>query len=226
MKGKYDKNYTEKGYLMNYKKGPTQAHYSNRVLQFRIELKDISPLVWRRILSPSDYNFWGLHVAIQDSMGWQDKHLHHFQIKRKHGHKSARIGIPDFDGVFSNSPEIFPGWEIPVIKYFNALGITANYLYDYGDSWEHSVQLEGYLYKKKGSKYPCCIDGARACPPEDCGGVNGYSHLLEILSDPQDSEYEHMKSWIGENWGPEKFHKDRVKFDNPYFRWKNAFLKK
>lgn len=64
---------------------------------------------------PSDYNFWDLHVAIQDAMGWQDSHLHHFEIKAKGKQKSVKIGIPDFDLIEDDpAEEVFPGWEIPV----------------------------------------------------------------------------------------------------------------
>jgi hypothetical protein len=123
-------------------------------------------------------------------------------------------------------PEVFPGWEIPVLHYFSDLGITAKYLYDYGDSWWHTVQLEGYLFKDKKDKYPVCIDGARACPPEDCGGKHGYYDLLKTLANPEDDEYQQMKTWVGHDWNPEKFAKDATKFDNPHKRWKEAFLKK
>ncbi len=76
MKNKYDKNFTENGYLMVYKKGRKNTAPKNCVLQFRIELNGIFPLIWRRILVPTDYNLWDLHVAIQDAMGWTDSHLH------------------------------------------------------------------------------------------------------------------------------------------------------
>ena len=105
---------------MNYNKGIKVAYYKDQVLQFKIELTNIQPLVWRRILVPSNYNFWDLHVAIQDSMGWLDYHLHHFEIKAKHKSKEERIGIPDFER-YEDLPEVFPGWEIPVLNYFNDL---------------------------------------------------------------------------------------------------------
>ncbi|NLD79875.1 MAG: Plasmid pRiA4b ORF-3-like protein [Deltaproteobacteria bacterium ADurb.Bin151] len=223
MKLRYEKNYTDRGYLLNYKKLPNIGYYKNRLLQFKIELNDISPLIWRRILVPPDYNFWDLHVAIQDAMGWFDYHLHHFEIKGKGKRKTESIGIPDFDR-FEDSQEIYPGWEIPVLNYFNDLGIQARYIYDYGDSWTHTVTLEGYLIKERGVKYPVCIDGARACPPEDCGGDSGYYRLLDVLANPADLEYEDLKTWVGEGWDPEKFDKKAIVFDLPYKRWRKAFI--
>jgi hypothetical protein len=225
MASKYDKNFTDKGYLMHYEKGDNEPPFKNRVLQFKIELSEILPLIWRRVLVPSDYNFWDLHVALQDAMGWLDYHLHHFEIKGKGKKTEVHIGIPDFDR-FEDIQEVFPGWEIPVMNYFNDLGVTAKYLYDYGDSWWHTIQLEGYLFKEKKTRYPVCVDGARACPPEDCGGEHGYYELLKTLSDSENEEYEEMRTWVGTDWYPEKFDKNSIKFDDPYKRWRNAFLGK
>ncbi|MFP4165265.1 MAG: plasmid pRiA4b ORF-3 family protein [Chitinispirillaceae bacterium] len=223
MASRYEKNYTESGYRMNYRKDISAAPYKNRVLQFRIEIPEILPLIWRRILVPSDYNFWDLHVAIQDSMGWLDYHLHHFRIKAKGGKKERRIGIPDFER-FEELPEIYPGWEIPVLQYFNDLGVRAAYLYDYGDSWWHNVTLEGYLIREKNEEYPVCIAGERACPPEDCGGVPGYYDMLKTLSDPDDEEYEDTKAWVGKDWSSERFNREGIVFCNPHKRWVGAFL--
>ena len=144
MASRFEKNFTDKGYLLKYEKLSSHSSLKNQVLQFSIALQGIEPEIWRRIQVPADYNFWDLHVAIQDAMGWQDYHLHHFEIKGKGKRKEVRIGIPDFDGS-GELPEVFPGWEIAVITYFNALGVEAVYEYDYGDGWLHIVKLEGYM---------------------------------------------------------------------------------
>jgi hypothetical protein len=225
MAGKYGKNFTEKGYLMKYEKLTQHAELKNRVYQFRIELLGIEPTIWRRIQVPSDYNFWDLHVAVNDAMGWLDYHLHHFEIKRKGKRDAVHIGIPDFHQMTDDMQEVYPGWEIWMGAYFNDLGIEAKYLYDYGDGWEHSVKLEGYMYREKGVKYPICTAGERACPPEDCGGIDGYYRLQQILNDPSYPDHEEMKSWVGEKYNPEHFNPQKVWFDNSYKRWKGAFLK-
>lgn len=224
MTGRYDKNFTEKGYRMNYLRLPRSAYNKNQVMQFLIELDGISPLIWRIIQVPSDYNFWDLHVAVQDAMGWTDSHLHHFEIKGKGKRKPERIGIPDFER-WSELPEVFPGWEIWISAYFNDLGIQATYEYDYGDGWIHHIRIEGYIYRNPKIKYPVCTGGERACPPENCGGVTGYGNVITVLSDPEHEEYEEMKVWAGEDWNPEKFNPGEVQFDDPYKRWVNAFLK-
>ena len=194
---------------------------ANRIYQFKIMMKDITPLIWRRILVPEAYSFWDLHVAIQDAMGWLDYHLHLFRIRRKHSHTVTEIGIPDEDR-FEGDPEILSGWGIAISDYFYDVGVTSDYEYDFGACWRHEVVLEGILLRKK-EEYPKCIDGARACPPEDCGGETGYYHLLEVISDPSNEEYEEMVTWLGKKYDPQKFTHDKVKFDNPNRRWKQTF---
>ena len=108
MKSRFDKNYTDQDYLMNYEKPGNNYFLKNQVFQFKIELLEISPLIWRRIQVPGDYNFWDLHVAIQDSMGWLDYHLHHFEIRGKGKRKESHIGIPDFDRM-EELEEVYPG---------------------------------------------------------------------------------------------------------------------
>jgi hypothetical protein len=193
------------------------------VYQFKITLKRIDPPIWRRILVPEKYNFWDLHVAIQDAMGWLDYHLHEFRIRRKHAHKVSKIGIPDEDR-FEGDPIILAGWEIPISRFFAEIGTTAEYDYDFGDGWEHEVLFEGILLKDKKQTYPQCIGGERACPPEDCGGLWGYNHLLEVLADPEHDEYEQLVTWLDGRYEPDEFHPEDVKFDNPKKRWKIAFL--
>lgn len=223
MKNEFEKNFTADGYLMNYEKLDKLLADKNKVLQFKIELKNISPLIWRRILVPIDCNFWDLHIAIQDAIGWYDAHLHRFEIKGKGKQKKTHIGIPDFNR-FSDLQEVYPGWEIPALNYFNDLGVEAEYIYDYGDSWHHSVKLEGYIYREKKTKYPICIGGERACPPEDCGGERGYNDMLNILFDPKNERHEEMKTWVGEDWDAEVFDSKKVRFTDPYKRWKEGFL--
>ncbi len=216
----FEKNFLDNDrYWMQYKRAEIKAPFTKRVLQFKIELPEILPLIWRRILVPSNYNFWDLHLAIQDSMGWLDTQENCFDIAR--GKKTYRLGVPDFDE--EGRHIIFPSWEIPILSYFNDLGVTAKYLYDFKDSWWHSVQLEGYIFKDKSIKYPVCIGGERACPPEDCGGTQGYYEVLKILSDPQNENYDRLKSYIGKDWDSEKFDLHDIKFGDSLKRWKKQF---
>ena len=194
---------------------------SDNVYQFKVTLKGIRPPIWRRMHVPENYTFWDLHVAIQDAMGWFDYHLHEFLIVNPSTGQKERIGILLEDTGFDEEP--IPGWERKIIRYFSMENPKAEYIYDFGDSWEHSITLEKILSRKRDTQYPVCIKGKRACPPEDCGGVWGYTNLLEILSDPENEEYEEWKEWLGEDFDPEHFDAKAVHFDDPKKRWNYAF---
>ena len=188
-----------------------------RVYQFKVQLLDIEPIIWRRIQVPEKYKFWGLHVAIQNSMGWKDYHLHAFRLKGKHAHKIREIGIPIDDG-FEDGPEIEAGWQVEIEYVFYEVGLIFEYEYDFGDGWMHEITHEGILMQEPGAKYPRCIDGARACPPEDCGGPPGYEGLLSVLSNPNHEEYEDMRTWAGEDFDSERFAPTKITFENPSIR--------
>ncbi|MCP5158720.1 MAG: plasmid pRiA4b ORF-3 family protein [Gammaproteobacteria bacterium] len=195
------------------------------VYRFRIELEEIEPLIWRTIEVPSMYSFWDLHVAIQDSMGWLDYHLHSFSILPRRKRKPVVIGIPAAE----YEEEISAGWEVPLNEYFKEPGDEARYEYDFGDGWIHRVLMEGILLAEEHKQYPSCDGGERACPPEDCGGIPGYYHLLEVLAGKHSSEYEDMNEWLKGHaknyypYDPAKFDSKSIKFWNPKKRWKMAF---
>jgi hypothetical protein len=159
-------------------KKPTKTIY-----QFKITLLDSKPKIWRRIQVP-DCKFNTLHYHIQAVMGWNNSHLHHFEIK------GERYGIPahlDYDGDGS----IIDSEKILLSDLLANAGkkFAFEYTYDMGDNWEHEVLFEGVVKADPKTKYPVCVEGERAGPPEDCGGVPGYEHLLEVLQDPSLEEY-------------------------------------
>jgi hypothetical protein len=192
------------------------------LLRLRIQLDGILPPIWREILVPARYSFWDLHVAIQDAMGWWDSHLHEFRIRDRQSAEILVAGIPTEDG-FDDLPEVKPGWAISVVDYLCLPGDSIEYEYDFGDSWVHEVTLEAIEARVKGQRYPQCLGGERACPPEDCGGVPGYYTLVKALLDPDHQEYESYGEWIPEGWGPELFRPADVRFQNPTRRWKRIF---
>ncbi len=185
----------------------------NEVYQFKISLVGIEPPIWRRILVPSNYSFWDLHVAIQDAMGWLDYHFHVFQIVNPATNKLEEIGIPDEDGEL----DILPGWEFWIADYFSSESVRAEYEYDLGDGWGHEVILEEILVQDSASDDPKCIAGERACPPEDCGGIGGYQDFLDACPDPQTRQ--EMLTWAGGSFDPDQFDPKEVKFDD-----QDAFL--
>jgi len=193
-----------------------------RVYQFKVSLMEITPPIWRTIQVPETSSFWELHVALQDVMGWLDYHLHLFRMSKPGTGEEAKIGIPD-DDPFEGDEPVLPGWEVLIAPYFSHAGAVARYDYDFGDGWEHEITLEAIVPRRKGEKYPRCLGGARACPPEDCGGVGGYEDLLAVIRDPGHEEHERMLEWLGGRFDPEKFDPKKVTFDDPAKRWQLAF---
>lgn len=195
-----------------------------QVLQFLIVLSKTDPLIWRRIQVPETYSFWDLHVAIQDAMGWQDCHLHEFQIQRPGRDAVDRLGIPDPECPDERSCKA--DWEVPLAAYFSWETLSeappVKYLYDFGDEWQHVVTFEDVLAGRS-VRSPRCVAGAQACPPEDCGGVHGFEEFLAAIVNPKHPEHANLVEWSGGAYDPEAFDAKRVVFANPQKRWKNAF---
>jgi hypothetical protein len=178
------------------------------IYQFKVILKEIHPPVWRRIQVPEDYSLYDLHVAIQDSFPWFDCHLNQFSSVTLKESERQYYGFPDPDDY--GDREVIWEWKVLIKDTFKIDGNRAlNYEYDFGDGWQHRVELEEILPAGKGIEYPRCVDGRRACPPEDCGSYPGYDDLLKVLKNPKDEEYKSMCDWLGIRKGSE--------YDSEYF---------
>ncbi len=191
---------------------------------YTVRLLEIEPAIWRRIEVSEDYSFWDLHVAIQDAMGWLDYHLHEFQIFDPRRSAQVRLGISDEEDYLE--PPTKDGWRVKITRYFKRPGNRARYIYDFGDNWQHDVQLTAIALAEPGVTYPRCTDGARACPPEDCGGPGGYHELVRILADSKHPERRSMNTWLRGHvknyypYRPEQFEPGEVEFMNPAERFR------
>lgn len=183
-----------------------------QVYQFKITLKDSKPPIWRRIQVPENYSFWDLHVAIQDSMGWKDCHLHEFIIPGLRAPGAVRIGLPEAN-------ECLHGTKVPISKFFRQEKDKADYWYDFGDDWFHLVVLEKILPRDPKQEYPMCLAGKLACPPEDSHGVWGYYEMLAALQDQKHPRHFEFLDWLGGDFDPNKFDPKDVVFDDPKERW-------
>jgi hypothetical protein len=85
-----------------------------------------------------------------------------------------------------------------------------DYLYDFGDQWMHQLIVEERIPPEQGAKYPICVAGQRACPPEDCGGPWGYPDFVETISNADHRGHEEMLEWVGGEFDPEKFDLESV----------------
>ena len=127
------------------------------------------PPVWRRLLVPSAISLDRLHDVLQAAMGWQNSHLHSFTDgHRTYGHPDPELGFRDERSVRLGDLDT------------DRLGYT----YDFGDGWEHEIVVDAVVDAEAGGRYPCCLDGGGACPPEDCGGPPGYPQLRTVLATP------------------------------------------
>ena len=164
--------------------------------QFTITLRDTQPPIWRRI-RVGDGSLDDLHAAIQAAMGWADKHRHYFHIDDRHYGRPDRLADQPFaadvvDSAATSLADILRADRTP---------LRFAYVYDMGDRWEHDVVFEGCV---EAPPIASCIDGGRACPPEDCGGVGGFEYLLEVLGDPDHSEHLDAVESMG-NYDPADF---------------------
>jgi Plasmid pRiA4b ORF-3-like protein len=171
------------------------------ILTLRIELLDIQPTIFRRVVVPANMRLTALHEVIQTVMGWEDYHLHEF----------------DFDGVRYEPPG--PKSELGDDETLSAVGVSLadalkdaaefRYTYDFGDHWQHLITVEETAPTDQ-AMTPMCIDGANACPPEDVGGVPGFIDFVEAMSDPLHEEHADMLRWHGERFDPKRFNRGVV----------------
>ncbi len=190
-----------------------------KVFQFKITLLGIKPPIWRRIQVPDSYTFYDLHVAIQDAMGWTDTHLHAYEIS---GQPPIRIDAPCDPDELDEAPDAF-STEIEVSTLLKQKGDKALYDYDFGDGWRHEVLLERILPKDSGTNYPICLDGKRACPPEDCGGPGGYLDCVKAASGGKPTKKTaELLEWLGD-WQPEKFDPADIIFEDPRARFLQGY---
>ena len=153
---------------------------AERLYQFKITLKDIAPPIWRRF-QVRDCTLDKLHEYIQTAMGWTNSHLHSFKINDTEYGDPDLLGDEFANGEFKDSTST----KISDILPKSGKRLRFEYEYDFGDSWQHEDVFEGCLRAERGGRYPVCVEGARACPPEDVGGTPGYQEYLEATGSRQ-----------------------------------------
>jgi len=170
------------------------------IYQLKVTLKDSKPAIWRRILVADTTALSQLHAILQIVMGWSNYHLHQFIINGDY------YGNPDDDEYNEMQNEK----RFRLNQFITRKGFKFVYEYDFGDSWEHIILVEAILDSEKGARYPFCVAGKRACPPEDIGGVWGYEEFLKIGSNPKHPEHAEMMEWYGDDFDPEYFDANEV----------------
>jgi hypothetical protein len=192
-----------------------------RILRLHIQLLELRPAIWRRIEIRAEATFWDLHVAIQNAMGWTDSHLHDFELPRADSEEPVWIGMPDFDQI--DDRLIHCDFEERLYSRIDCEGEHFFYNYDYGDDWRHEVVVEAIAPAARGARYPRCLAGERACPPEDVGGSYGYETFLEAMRDPKHPEHNDYRDWLGGSFDAESFDPAKVRFENPTRRLREVY---
>ena len=165
------------------------------VHQLKVTLRGIRPPIWRRLRVPSDATLAKLHGFLQAAMGWEDAHLHRFRVGgTSYGDRGVLGGVVDRGERTARLGQVAPSDQG-----------TLRYDYDFGDGWEHLIVVEAVLVPEPGVRYPVCVAGKRACPPEDCGGPWGYGALLAAIGDPGHPAHADRLAWLGGRFDPEAF---------------------
>jgi len=209
------------------------------VYEIRITLKGTKPPIWRRVSVPAGITLGQMHDVIQIVMGWTDSHLHHFILRDKSLKPSkdemAKAALSMLRGDDDAGEDVFS--RMRGEKYFvpkrtpfgddteldgqdeDAVTLAEvcpkaksklTYEYDFGDSWEHVIEVQKIVKAEEGVDYPVCLAGAGACPPEDCGGLWGYYDMLDALADPKHERHEELTEWLDGPFDPEAFDMDEV----------------
>ncbi len=168
------------------------AHNGPKGFRIKVELDGITPPIWRRFCVPQEISLGDMHHLLQIVMGWNNCHLHEFRFLDR------RIGPLDF---LDAPDDLINEEEVFLDEIFTQPGIQLTYLYDFSEDWTHTLTYEGPLHMDEAVM--TVLDGQRACPPEDCGGVVGYADLLEIQANPNHPDHDDVMAWLGEPIDPE-----------------------
>jgi hypothetical protein len=170
------------------------------IYQIKVTLKGSKPPIWRRMQVAGETTLAQLHRILQRVMGWEGYHLYQFVVGgREYGDPSI---LEEMEGEDAR--------RVTLATLVRGEKDTFLYEYDFGDSWDHELLIEKVLPFEAGKRYPVCLTGKRACPPEDCGGIWGYAGFLDAIQDPQHPEHEEMLAWVGGEFDPEAFDVDEV----------------
>jgi hypothetical protein len=159
---------------------------SHELFELDVRLCDIEPAIWRTVELAGASSLEDVHFALQIAMGWTNSHLHQFQIGTT---LYGMTGVEEFEIKIEDEREYR-------LQDLVQSGDSFLYEYDFGDDWEHTVTVNKVSTVAKPPR-PRCVAGARACPPEDCGGPGGYADLLAALADPKRKEHADRVAWAG-----------------------------
>jgi hypothetical protein len=169
------------------------------VIRAEVHILGIEPSISRTLELPMDLNLAQLHEVLQAAFGWTDSHLHQFNIG------GLAYGAPEFDDDGVGGSRTFEASKIRFSDFsFTFSPILLFYEYDFGDGWKHAVSLTTHQ-REDGIRYPRCIGGSRAGPPEDSGGPYSYADFVSAWRDPLHDNHKELRRWAGRGYNPERF---------------------
>lgn len=176
------------------------------IIQLKISLTHSSPLIWRQILIHKNTSFFKLHHILQIVMGWNNYHMYEFGLE---GYRIGEIIEESKDNGFG-SDQVLDSVLIKLSDVISDQKDTIQYLYDFGDSWQHQIKIENFLPVTPTIQYPVCLDGQMNCPPEDCGGIGGFYHRIGILEDKKHPEHKEIRQWFNKRYDKAYFNIDKI----------------
>lgn len=178
-----------------------------KVYELTISLAETTPQVWRKVLVHNIIELYELHMLIQMTMGWENRHLFSFEINGKtYSDAETALEMDDLDA------------EGVILCDVIGTSKKFSYTYDFGDDWLHEIEITNTLEHDPCLNYPVCIDGENACPPEDCGGPHAFEELKKTLSGKESQKKNELLTWLGGFYNPKTFDPN---FINKHFLWAN-----
>lgn len=197
---------------------PAKGKANSTVYQLKVVLDEVEPPIMRRLQVPSEATLGWLHAVLQVAVGWTNSHLHHFEVGKERYADPQHNEFTDFGG----EPDLDETKAV-LVELLPQEGARMTYEYDFGDSWRHTISVEKILSPDPAlAKKAVCVEGARSCPPEDCGGTWGYGELLEALKDPKHEEHDSMLEWIGGEFDSEACDLEKINAYLGKLKWPRA----
>lgn len=179
------------------------------VLRLRVSVVDSDPEIWRELEVDADITLAALHDVLQIAFGWRGSHLHQFTDTDPSAarHNLPRIGrvprtwAPE-DPFGEASGDDLPEMDWHLSQVFDGFDGPLYYEYDFGDSWNHQIELVQRITDASNAPKARLLEGERCGPLEDSGGIHGYRDKLQVLADPQHPDHEEVASWVAWVAGP------------------------
>ena len=183
-----------------------------KAYEIKVTLKKSKPPIWRKIIIPADINFMQLHNIIQVAFEWLNYHLYEFNFKELQERitnnseaceeyeyftsKEGKERLKAFGGFLPDLQKTLYAKDVLIEKYFEKTK-KFDYIYDFGDWWEHTVEVLKVFDDYEGA-CPVVTKFRQPSPPDDCGGIYGYYGFLAQYNDESDPEHEELHDWAEE----------------------------